>query len=428
MDRKDFDLWLEEVRKLGSKPGLNRVKKLLELLDNPQNKLDIIHITGTNGKGSTASILSNILIEGEYNTGQFSTPSILGFNDMFRINNKMISDLRLLETAEKIKNMITDMLKEGYEHPTEYEIISAIMYEYFYQEHVDFAVVEVAMGGENDCTNVMDYSIMSIITPISLDHNSFLGDTLRMIAKEKSGVMKNNSVCYTHKQEDEVMEVLKTVSDEKMSVLNVCGTGVDYSIINDEMSFSYNGIIIKSKLLGTHQMDNIVCVVEVIQNLKTRGYIDINKKMLLDGIYNTYLEGRFEIISREPKWIIDGAHNSESLKALLKNIKTFKYKNLIGIIGVLKDKNIDDELKEILTYFKTIILTEPLNLRKLSVDELEKKIKDISDIQIVKKESVKEAVEICNRISANKDVVLGFGSFYMISEIRRLKLLEKTFD
>lgn len=422
MDLKSFDIWLDEVRNLGIKPGISRVKKLLELMGKPQDKLDIIHITGTNGKGSTATLLSNILVEAGYKTGQFSTPSILGFNDMFRINNKEISNEKLLEIANIVKERIDDMLEEGFEHPTEYEIIAAIMYEYFYQEHVDFAVVEVAMGGENDCTNVMDYSVLSIITPISLDHSSFLGDTLEKIAIEKSGIIKNNSITITHKQVKEVMDVLIKKTDEKMTVLKTFEEGSDYKLSEEFMVFTYKGLEVKSKLLGKHQMNNIICVIEAIQNLKIRGYVSIETESLLSGVLKTQFEGRFETVCKSPKWIIDGAHNLESIRALKRNFDDLNYRDLIGVVGVLKDKDLDQAFLEILPYFKKIIVTEPNSFRRLCASDLKHKIKSLSDVNVESYESIKDAVNRVDDFASKDDIVIAFGSFYMISEVRKLKI------
>lgn len=423
MNKELFEIWLNDIRNLGIKPGLSRVKKLLDLMDNPQNKLDVIHITGTNGKGSTATLLSNILLEAGYKIGQFSTPSLLGFNDMFRINNIQITDEKLFEIIEKTKVLIDEMIEQGYEHPTEYEIISAVMYQYFYEEHVDFAVVEVAMGGQNDCTNVIDYSILSIITPISFDHSSFLGDTLEKIAIEKAGIIKHNSVTITHPQNDVVMDVIVKETDEKMTVLNVIDDNVDYEIFEKFMVFSYDNLQIKSRLLGKHQMSNIICVIECILNLKNRGYIAVDKEELLAGIYETIFEGRFETISENPKWIIDGAHNLESIRALKNNLDDLKYKNLIGIVGVLKDKDLDEAFKEILPYFKKIFVTEPESFRKLEADILKKDIERIFNGSIESFKSISDVVKKVDATSKPDDIILAFGSFYMIAEVRKLKHL-----
>lgn len=419
MNNKYFENWMNKIRGLGVKPGLIRVKKLLSLMDNPQNKLDIIHITGTNGKGSTATVLSNILIEGNYSVGQFSTPSILGFNHMFRVNNNSITNEELFDITDIIKDNIESMIKEGYDHPTEYEIISCIMYEYFYRKHVDFAVVEVAMGGENDCTNVMDYSIISIITEISLDHSSFLGNNLKDIAIEKSGVIKNNSVVISHKQTKEVMDVLEKKSTDMMSVLKVVENIENYEVNEEFISFEYKKIKIKSKLIGRHQGTNISGVIECISNLKNRGYINITSEELLTGISKSSFEGRFEYLKKDPIWIIDGAHNSKSINGLRDSLIDLNYSNLIGILGILKDKDMDESLKSILPLFKKIILTEPDSFRKLSVNELKKKIQNLSNIEIVDFKEVTDAIEYVKKNSLETDVIVGFGSFYMISDIRK---------
>jgi len=411
MDIKSFNNWIEEIRSYGIKPGLSRVKELLNRLDNPQNKLDIIHITGTNGKGSTATLLRNILDEAEYVVGQFSTPSIISFNHMFLINNKPVSDNILCEIAEQLKSEIDDMLSDGFEHPTEYEIIAAMMYVYFYKEHVDFAVVEVAMGGENDCTNVMDHSILSVITPISLDHQGFLGSTLKAIATEKSGVIKYNSVLVTHPQEEEVMMVLEAVCDEKMTTLKSFDFKGEVEIA-EKMHFNYKGLDVISQLIGKHQAQNIVGVIECISNLNNRGYTSVSKEQLLNGINKTTFEGRFECIG---DWILDGAHNHESLMALKDNLESLKIKNLTGVIAVLRDKDIDDALVALKPYFRQIIVTEADSFRKLRAEDLYDKLKDLGYDNLIIEKDIEKAYEMAQKTQQRK---LGFGSFYMLSELR----------
>ena len=412
MDIKSFNNWIEEIRSYGIKPGLSRVKELLNRLDNPQNKLDIIHITGTNGKGSTATLLRTILDEAGYKVGQFSTPSIISFNHMFLVNNEPISDRLLLEIADLLKTEITEMISDGFEHPTEYEIIAAMMYVYFYKEHVDFAVVEVAMGGENDCTNVMDHSILSVITPISLDHQGFLGTTLKAIATEKSGVIKNNSVLITHPQDDEVMAVLETVCDQKMTTLKTFSYSGDVKL-SKQMTFEYIGLNINSQLIGKHQAQNIIGVIECISNLNERGYSNVSKDQLLMGIEKTTFEGRFECIN---DWILDGAHNHESLMALKENLESLDIKDLTGVIAVLRDKDIDEALIALEPYFKQMIVTEANSFRKLKAEDLKEKLSALGYKNLIIEKDVKKAFEMAQKTKERK---LGFGSFYMLSELRK---------
>lgn len=413
MDKKTFDQWLEHIRTLGMKPGLSRVKSLLRRLDNPQNKLDIIHITGTNGKGSTATMLSNILIQAGYKTGQFSTPSILGFNHMFLVDDTPIKDSKMFEIVEVIQDVIKDMLDDGEEHPTEYEIIAAIMYMYFYAEHVDFAVVEVAMGGENDCTNVMDYSILSIITPISMDHGAFLGHDLKTIAEEKSGVIKHNSVLITHPQEMSVMAVLNRVCDEKMTVLKSFEMTDDLTYDNWVQSFRYKNVYIEERLLGLHQKQNAIGVIEAIYNLNARGYTAVDHDALKKGIYKTVFAGRFE---HKGDWILDGAHNNESLIALAGTFELLNLDSLVGVVGVLKDKDIKDGLLALKPYFKLLIVTEPDNFRKLDSETLNHQLVSLGFETIQHTPSIKEAYQTALKIEGQK---VAFGSFYMIEKLRQ---------
>lgn len=405
-----FETWFEEIRLLGWKPGLSRVKELLRRFDNPQNKLDIIHISGSNGKGSTATLLANILSDSGYKTGQFSTPSILGFNHMFLIDKLPVDDQTLNDIIERIRRNIEEMISDGFEHPTEYEIIAGIMYIYFCEKHVDFAVVEVAMGGEKDCTNVMDHSILSIMTPISMDHSDFLGASLHAIASEKSGIVKENSVLITHPQKTEVMKVLEEVCDCKMSVLKSFDIDLSIDYADELMTFEYDGLHIESHLLGHHQAMNIIHVIESIRNLNIRGYIQVNGQDLIESIRATSFPGRFEILGN---YILDGAHNHESLLALRDTLELLNLRDLTGVIGVLKDKDILQGLKALKPFLKGIYVTEPRNPRKLDAYTLENQLRSMG-YDILGRGKLEDIFK-----SIKGERILAFGSFYMIAEFRK---------
>jgi dihydrofolate synthase/folylpolyglutamate synthase len=302
------------------------------------------------------------------------------------------------------------MVSDGLEYPTEYEIISAIMYQYFYERHVDYAVVEVAMGGENDCTNVMDHSILSIITAISLDHTGFLGDTLLDIAKEKSGVIKRNSTVILHPQSEDVMEFIYKNADEKMSVVRTFDKNV-VCTFDDMMHFEYKGLKIDTQMMGIHQAGNIIGVLEAVQFLKEKGYISVSSKLIQEAIAETVFEGRFERIG---EWILDGAHNHESLMALRDVLCQMNLYNLIGVFGALKDKDIDQALLALKPHFDTVIVTEPNSFRKCPADEMGDKLKELG-YDIIVESSVEKAFRMAEDIEGTK---LGFGSFYMLSELR----------
>lgn len=409
MNKSTFDKWLEEIRAYGIKPGLSRVKELLRRMDNPQNKLQIIHITGTNGKGTTATLLRHILEKAGYLIGQFSTPSILGFNHMFYVDGP-IEDEVLYKICDRIKKLCEEMVSDGLEYPTEYEIISAIMYQYFYERHVDYAVVEVAMGGENDCTNVMDHSILSIITAISLDHTGFLGDTLLDIAREKSGVIKRNSTVIVHPQSEEVMDFIQKNAEEKMSVVRTFDQDV-VCTLDEMMHFEYRGINIDTHMMGVHQAGNIIGVLEAVQFLREKGYVSVSGQVIRKAISETVFEGRFERIGH---WILDGAHNHESLMALKDVLNELNLYNLTGIFGALKDKDLDQALLALKPYFRRVVVTEPNSFRKCPADEMGDKLKKLG-YDILVEPSIEKAFE---KAKAFDGIKLAFGSFYMLSELR----------
>jgi len=411
MNKLQFDKWLEEIRSYGIKPGLSRVIELLNRLDNPQDKLNIIHITGTNGKGTTATLLRHILEE-EYKVGQFSTPSIISFNHMFYVDGP-ISDEVLYRISDQIKTLCEDMVSDGLEYPTEYEIIAAIMYQYFYECHVDFAIVEVAMGGENDCTNVMNHSILSIMTEISLDHTNFFGPTLLDIAKEKSGVIKNNSAVIVHPQDEDVFDYIKNDADKKLSILRSFEGQVD-CFYDDMMTFAYKGLEVKTKMMGDHQARNIIGVIEAINYLNEKGYASVSKEQLLNSIENTVFEGRFERIE---DWILDGAHNHESLMGLKSVLEHLDLYHLNGVFAALKDKDIDEALKALAPHFDLMIVTEANSFRKCPAGEMSDRMSKLGYKNIIIEENINKAFQ---RAEKTDQMKLVFGSFYMLSELRPL--------
>lgn len=207
--------YINDKDKFGSRLGLESIGKLLELLDNPQDKLKYIHIAGTNGKGSTASYLSNTLIKAGYSVGMFTSPYIERFNERVQVNGKDISDENLGNITARIKEKADIMVEEGYEHPTTFEIVTAIAFMYFKQEDADYVVLEVGLGGRYDSTNIIKSPLVSVITTIDYDHIDVLGDTLEKIAYQKAGIIKEDSLVVSYPQDDEAIRVLREIADEK---------------------------------------------------------------------------------------------------------------------------------------------------------------------------------------------------------------------
>ena len=415
--------FISESHKFGMRLGLDNMKRLLELLGNPQEKLNIIHVAGTNGKGSTCSFISTILVECGYKVGLYTSPYLETFTERIRINNENIPEEKVANIISLIKEKIDIMIKEGYEYPTEFEIVTAMAFYYYFIENTDYVVLEVGLGGRYDATNVIDKSLVSVITSISLDHTGILGDTLEKIAYEKAGIIKENGTVFVYNQTDIVKNVIKEVCNKK----NAKYIEVDFddviikkSDINYQ-SFDYKKYKdIKINLIGEHQIKNSILALNVVEFISDNVNLDIIKK----GIDKTKWAGRIEKLSKSPLFIIDGAHNEDGAKSLQKVLdKNLKDKNMTLIIGMLEDKDIDTVLEILIPYFNKVITTTPNNTRAISCDKLKDRVykynKNVTSMQQIEK-----AVEYVLENSKKDDVIICAGSLYMIGEVRKEVLKE----
>lgn len=415
--------FISESHKFGMRLGLDNMKRLLELLGNPQEKLNIIHVAGTNGKGSTCSFISTILVECGYKVGLYTSPYLETFTERIRINNENIPEEKVANIISLIKEKIDIMIKEGYEYPTEFEIVTAMAFYYYFIENTDYVVLEVGLGGRYDATNVIDKSLVSVITSISLDHTGILGDTLEKIAYEKAGIIKENGTVFVYNQTNRVKNIIKEVCNEK----NAKYIEVDFddviikkSDINYQ-SFDYKKYKdIKINLIGEHQIKNSILALNVVEFILDNMHLDIIKK----GIEKTKWAGRIEKLSESPLFIIDGAHNEDGAKSLQKVIdKNLKDKNMTLIIGMLEDKDIDTVLEILIPYFNKVITTTPNNPRAISCDKLKDKVYKYNK-NVTQVKEIEKAVEYALENSKKDDVIICAGSLYMIGEVRKEVLKE----
>lgn len=407
-----------ESHKFGMRLGLDNMKRLLELLGNPQEKLNIIHVAGTNGKGSTCSFISTILVECGYKVGLYTSPYLETFTERIRINNENIPEEKVANIISLIKEKIEIMIKEGYEYPTEFEIVTAMAFYYYFIENTDYVVLEVGLGGRYDATNIIDKSLVSVITSISLDHTGILGDTLEKIAYEKAGIIKENGNVFVYNQTDTVKNVIKEVCNEK----NAKYIEVDFddaiikkSDINYQL-FDYKDYKdIKINLIGEHQIKNSILALNVVEFILDNVHLDTIKK----GIEKTKWAGRIEKLSESPLFIIDGAHNEDGAKSLQKVLdKHLKDKNMTLIIGMLEDKDIDTVLEILIPYFNKVITTTPNNPRAISCDKLKDKVYKYNK-NVIQVQDVKKAVDYALENPKKDDVIICAGSLYMIGEVRK---------
>ncbi|MGL5756827.1 MAG: bifunctional folylpolyglutamate synthase/dihydrofolate synthase [Paraclostridium sp.] len=419
--------YIHESHKFGIRLGLDNIKKLLELLDNPQDKLKIIHIAGTNGKGSTCSFISTILKESGYKVGLYTSPFLETFTERIRVNGDNIPEDEVGNIVSLIKEKIEVMVNEGYSYPTEFEIVTAMAFYYFYKENVDFVALEVGLGGRYDATNVIEKPIVSVITSISMDHIGVLGDTLGKIAFEKGGIIKENCTTIVYPQKYEAGQVIKNICKENRSKYIECNFN-DINIKQSNINLQrYDCIINKKeykdleiKLIGEHQVKNSVLALNVIDYINDNLGLNISEECIRKGLAQTSWPGRIEKIKENPMFIIDGAHNEEGAESLAKAMdKYFKDKNKVLIIGMLEDKDITSVLDILIPRFNKVITTTPDNPRSIDADKLKKKIEEYN-IDVISKPKINEAVEYTLQNTEKDDVIISAGSLYMIGNVRSI--------
>ncbi|MBE6593331.1 MAG: bifunctional folylpolyglutamate synthase/dihydrofolate synthase [Ruminococcaceae bacterium] len=350
------------------KPGLERIGELCGSIGHPERNLRFIHVAGTNGKGSTSVMLAGILQKAGYKVGLYTSPYIKEFNERMRIDGKNISDRELAEITEYIRPMADAMQDK----PTEFELITAIAFEYFWRNRCDVVVLEAGMGGRLDSTNIIEHSLLSVITGIALDHVAFLGDTVEKIAAEKAGIIKRGCPVIFGGTDESAATVIERRAQELGSPFY----RVDYNALTvNEMSLDgteltfdrYKNIHIS--LLGSYQPRNAALVLSTIDILRSQG-IDISENAVREGLRAAKWSARFEIISQAPLVIFDGAHNAEGIAAAVESIKLyFKDEKVYVLTGVLKDKDYGAIAKDIASVASKAFTMTPDNPRALSAKE-----------------------------------------------------------
>ncbi len=384
-------------------PGLDNMKQLCALLGNPEKKIKVIHIAGTNGKGSVGAFIAEGLIQNNYNVGRYISPSVLDYRDKLTYNNKWISREELAETVAEVKSLI----EKSNCKPTVFELETAIAFYWLNKKNCDFAVIETGMGGRLDATNVTD-KIIAVITPIALDHTKFLGNTIEEISKEKAGIIKDKAV--SANQNPEINEILKKHS--KKITFTEKAKNITYNI--EKTIFDYkNYKNIEIYMLGKFQVENACLAIEVLEKINNMGY---EIKNIPNSIKNTKWSCRFQIISKKPLIIIDGAHNPQGALALRDNINLYlKDKKIAYITGVLKDKEYE-KIAEITTpYASKIFAIQSDSTRALPSNEYAKIISKYNK-NVTACNSIKEAV----RSALKYENVLVFGSLSFMGEIYKI--------
>ncbi|MEG0894222.1 MAG: folylpolyglutamate synthase/dihydrofolate synthase family protein [Oscillospiraceae bacterium] len=421
MDYIQAENYIHSFTRFGSQLGLERMRRLLQLMGNPQKELKYIHIAGTNGKGSTAMMCTNILENSGYKVGTYISPFVVDFRERFQINSKMIEKEDFAVLATYIKPIVDKMRDEENMQVTEFEAVTAIAFKYFAENKCDIVCLEVGLGGRFDATNVIDCPLVAIIASISLDHTAILGDTIPKIAFEKAGIIKPNSTVITYPlQDDEAVPVLKErcreenatfiLPDKNLVKVDRCDfTGADFSFEDNNYSI---------KLVGNHQIYNAVAVIKAMNILADKGF-KISYTNIKQALSQTVFTARFEVMHLNPYIIVDGAHNKEAAISLGKNIDMLPCKNKVAIMGMMADKDFETAVKEVGSRCSAVI-TVPVFNNPRAVDNtvLAECAKKYCANSFAINDYDKALQTALSLVDENAAIIV-CGSFYMASEIRK---------
>lgn len=399
----------------GSRPGLSRITKLCSLLGNPQDSLKFIHVAGTNGKGSVSAMLTSILTKAGFKVGEFTSPYVYRFNERICIDGVPIADDDLAKIVEKVR-VFADSMEDS---PTEFELITAVGFEYFKEQKCDIVVLEAGMGGRLDSTNVIRNSELSIITGIDLDHTAILGDTCEKIAAEKAGIIKEGcpvliGKCRCSALTDGMLntseQVIKNAADEKNSPFYKTDysrlSGIKLSLTGAVFSFEPYKKPFEISLAGSYQPENAALVITACELL------GVDEKYVRCGLKDTHWRARFEKISDSPLIIYDGGHNPQGVRAAVNTVKSVFDGKINIVTGVMADKSFSEMAGLISEIAAKVFCVTPDNPRALDSTALAEVYKNLG-VEAVACDTVEAAVKLS--IGASLPV-LGLGSLYMYKE------------
>lgn len=409
-------------------PGLARMQNLCDHLGNPEKELQCIHIAGTNGKGSLAAMTSSILTAAGYKTGLTISPYVVDFRERFQIDGEMIPPRTLANLTEKVLDAIDAIEAEGGEKPVEFEAVTALALLWFAREKCDLVVLETGLGGRCDATNVVPHKLVAAITKIGYDHMEVLGDTLDKIAAEKAGIIKEGTVVVNYPdQPAEAMGPILTAAAEAHTSI-ITPDKDDLTLLRGkrlENRIDYGGYRAALGLPGTHQANHAAMAVEIALALWREFGYDISDDAILQGLADARMPARIEVLRRHPLLLLDGCHNPDGAKMLAATLTRADFEeNLVGVLGVLADKDYKDMLSDLAPCFAKIYTVTPNCPRALSAEELQKEARFHTDAEAADSvaDAIRKAVDYADENNLAGVVVCG--SLYLAAEARPLLLKE----
>lgn len=422
LSKTEAENYIREVGRSGSVLGLESIRELMKELSDVQDKLSVIHVAGTNGKGSVCAMLESVLSEAGYRVGKYTSPAVFEEAERYRVDRQNISEEEFIQVLSEVKAACDRMVEQGLGQPTLFEVETAAAFVYFYRKNCEIVILETGMGGETDATNIIRKSLVSILTSISRDHMGFLGDTLAEIAAVKAGIIKEKGHVVAMAPAEEVRKVIDDVCREREAEVVYVGNDQtsEPELVENRLCFYHDELgEIKLGMAGRYQVQNAMCVIEAVKQLRKQGYI-ISKENLKRGLEQAQWEGRFSKLSQSPLFIIDGAHNEDAAQKLRETLEMgfTKYK-IIYIIGVLADKEHEKMLRLMLPLAEKVFTITPHNPRAMDGAALAEEAKRYhSDVTFVEKieEAVKTALQTAEK---EQGMVLAFGSLSYLGEVKK---------
>ena len=419
--------YIHSVDWKGSRPGLERISVLTERLGHPEDDLRFLHIAGTNGKGSISAMLASVLRAAGYRVGLFTSPYVERFNERIMLDGEPISDKDLARDTETVRDAAMGME----DAPTEFELITAIAFVYYRRVGCDFVVLECGLGGRYDATNVIRTSILSVITGIDLDHCAILGDTTAKIAAEKAGIIKPGVPVLFGEGDDAAEAVIRETAEERGSAY----TRTDFSLISDirpgldGTSFRYGGREVTIPLLGLYQTRNTATVLTAVDLLRHEG-VGISEEAVTDGLARARWKARFEILTRDPLVIYDGAHNPQGIRGAVENIRTILSPltddgRVTLLMGVMADKEHEQMIGMLAPLASHVTTVTPANARSLDSAEVAREFA-AHGTQAESYDCLADGVRAAMRTARCEGrPLVCLGSLYMYADVKRAVLSDQ---
>lgn len=392
--------------------GIANMRLLLDALGNPEKNFKVIHVAGTNGKGSVCKFLSEILKKNGYSISVYTSPHLLKYNERFEANGRYITDEEFKFYKNKVKNAIEILQKKGFEAPTLFDELTAIAYLFFKEQNTDFVILETGLGGRLDSTNTIKKPIATIITEIGIDHIKELGSSIESITKEKAGIIKAGVPIITGVTNKKARKIIIEKAKEKKALF------ID--------ALPYQSDIPKLEMQGKHQIRNASVAMMAIDTLDKNGHIKIDRNLALEAIKGAKKSGRYELLSKNPDLIIDAGHNLSGIEAVIKTFDLYNsnFKNtksgLTLIIGFMQDKQYEEMTDLIQRSFKSYnpiyIITKPKSKRGMDPDIIKEILMSKGERNVYSIENNEDAYDMAKKLK--KNITLSFGSIYLIGNIK----------